>query len=90
MLPIISAAGGPTRHGAGQRRRAAATARPGPATGGAYVFYRNLCPAPAWPLNVLPCVFVGALVAGVVGFAVLRVRRPEVAERAGSFADGLD
>ncbi|MET9662024.1 APC family permease [Streptomyces sp. NPDC006510] len=55
-----------------------------------YVFYRNLWPAPAWPLNVLPYVFVGALVVGIVGFAVLRVRRPEVAERAGTFADDLD
>ncbi|MGW2084730.1 hypothetical protein [Streptomyces sp. NPDC001880] len=55
-----------------------------------YVFYRNLWPVPVWPLNVLPYVFVGALVVGVVGFAVLRVRRPEVAERAGTFADDLD
>ncbi|MEU3651897.1 APC family permease [Streptomyces sp. NPDC032161] len=55
-----------------------------------YVFYRNLWPVPEWPLNVLPYVFVGALVLGVVGFAVLRVRKPEVAERAGTFADDLD
>ncbi|MFD4945675.1 hypothetical protein ACFWNT_24870 [Streptomyces sp. NPDC058409] len=33
---------------------------------------------------------IAALVVGVVGFAVLRVRKPEVAERAGTFADDLD
>ncbi|MEE1807136.1 hypothetical protein PUR32_13090 [Streptomyces sp. BE133] len=64
-------------------RRAATPWRPRPAPSAPW-------PVPAWPLNVLPYVFVGALVVGVVGFAVLRVRKPEVAERAGTFADDLD
>ncbi|MGW1988531.1 APC family permease [Embleya sp. NPDC001921] len=52
-----------------------------------YVFYRNLWPVPESPLNVLPYVFVGALVVGIAGYAILRRRDPQRADRAGTFAD---
>lgn len=53
----------------------------------AYVFYANVFPVPAFPFNTLPYYFLGAMLVGIVGYAVLRVRHPEVAERAGTFAD---
>jgi amino acid transporter len=53
----------------------------------AYVFYVNIFPVPAYPFNTLPYYFLGGLVIGIVGYAILRARHPEVAERAGTFAD---
>ncbi|MBC7517538.1 MAG: APC family permease [Microbacteriaceae bacterium] len=53
----------------------------------AYVFYTNVFPVPAYPLNTLPYWFLATMVVGLVGFAVLRSRRPQVAAQAGSFAD---
>jgi amino acid transporter len=53
----------------------------------AYVFYANVFPVPAYPFNTLPYYFLACLVIGIVGYAILRVRHPEVAERAGTFAD---
>lgn len=55
-----------------------------------YVFYRNVWPVPAAPLDVLPYVFVAALVVGIAGYAILRARNPEAAARAGTFADDAD
>ena len=52
-----------------------------------YVFYRNVWPVPASPLNTLPYVFVAAMVLGLVGYAALFVRAPERARQAGTFAD---
>ena len=52
-----------------------------------YVFYANVFPVPAYPFNTLPYYFLACLVIGIVGYAILRVRHPEVAERAGTFAD---
>jgi amino acid transporter len=52
-----------------------------------YVFYRNVWPVPASPLDKLPYVFVAALVLGVAGYAALFVRAPERARQAGTFAD---
>ncbi|MET7300976.1 hypothetical protein [Embleya sp. NPDC005575] len=49
--------------------------------------HRNLWPVPESALNVLPYVFVGALVVGIAGYAVLRVRDPQRGDRAGTFAD---
>lgn len=53
----------------------------------AYVFYANVFPVPAFPFNTLPYYFLAAMLGGIVGYAVLRARHPEVAERAGTFAD---
>jgi amino acid transporter len=53
----------------------------------AYVFYRNIFPVPAAPMNLLPYVFVAVLVLGIAGFAALRFRDPEAAQRAGTYAE---
>ncbi len=52
-----------------------------------YVFYRNVWPVPASPLDKLPYVFVAALILGLAGYAILFMRAPERAKRAGTFAD---
>jgi amino acid transporter len=52
-----------------------------------YVFYRNVWPIPATPLDSLPIYFIVALIVGVVFFAILRIRKPAVAAQAGTFAD---
>jgi amino acid transporter len=53
----------------------------------AYVFYANVFPIPAFPLNVLPYCFIAAMAVGIAGYLVLKARRPAVAERAGTYAD---
>ncbi len=55
-----------------------------------YVYYRSLVPVPAAPLNALPYYFVAALIVGLAGYAVLCVKDPERAARAGSFADDAE
>lgn len=52
-----------------------------------YVFYSNLFPVPAAPLNALPYYFIALMVIGLAFYAVVKFRRPEAAARAGSFAD---
>jgi amino acid transporter len=52
-----------------------------------YVFYRNVWPIPASPLDTLPVYFIVALIIGVAFFAILRLRKPSVAALAGTFAD---
>lgn len=54
-----------------------------------YTFYKQLVPVPAYPLSVLPYVFIGALMVGVIAFAWLRIRDPETAAKAGTYADDL-
>lgn len=52
-----------------------------------YVFYSNIIPVPAPPLNTLPYYFIALLVAGMVWYFIVKARRPDAAARAGSFAD---
>ena len=52
-----------------------------------YVFYRNVWPIPAPPLDSLPIYFIVALAIGVAFFLILRLRKPAVAAKAGTFAD---
>ena len=52
-----------------------------------YVFYRNVLPVPPSPLNTLPYYFAAFLVVGTVAFLALKARKPDAAERAGTFAD---
>lgn len=52
-----------------------------------YVFYSNIFPAPAAPLNSLPYYFIVLMVIGLAFYAVVKFRRPAAASRAGSFAD---
>lgn len=52
-----------------------------------WVFYQNVIPVPAFPLNVLPYAFLVAFIVGVIGYAVIFVRDPETAAQAGTYAD---
>lgn len=42
-----------------------------------YVFYKNVVPAPASPYNLLPWIFLGALLLGLVGYLFVRVTAPQ-------------
>ena len=52
-----------------------------------YVFYANIIPVPAPPMNRLPYYFIGFMVLGLVWFAFLKVRKPAAVELIGTFAD---
>lgn len=52
-----------------------------------YVFYRNIWPVPPSPLNTLPYYFIVFMILGVGGFFIFKMRHPDIAERAGTFAD---
>ncbi|HEV7870623.1 MAG TPA: APC family permease [Modestobacter sp.] len=49
-----------------------------------YVFYKNVVPVPPSPYNLLPWIFLGVLLAGVVWYLVIRARTPQVAREVGS------
>ncbi|SNS36616.1 amino acid/polyamine/organocation transporter, APC superfamily [Geodermatophilus pulveris] len=49
-----------------------------------YVFYKNVVPSPAWPLNLLPWIYLATLALGMAWYLAVRVRRPEVAREVGS------
>jgi amino acid transporter len=53
----------------------------------AYVFYRNIWPVPPSPVNTLPYYFIVFMILGGGGFLAFKMRHPEIAERAGTFAD---
>ncbi|MCL2471804.1 MAG: APC family permease [Propionibacteriaceae bacterium] len=48
-----------------------------------YVFFANIYPVPAFPLNLMPYLFLATVAAGVVWYLFLRVRRPDVITRIG-------
>jgi len=50
----------------------------------AYVFFANVWPVPAFPLNVIPYLFVLTLAAAVLWFVYLKRRRPEVIQNIGN------
>ena len=52
-----------------------------------YVFYKNVIPVPAYPLNLMPWIFVGLVVVGMAWYAVIRMRKPEIVEEAGTFEE---
>jgi amino acid transporter len=54
-----------------------------------YTFYKQLFPAPPYPLNILPYIFLGCLVLGLLGFVWLLLARPDRARNAGTYADDL-
>jgi amino acid transporter len=54
-----------------------------------YTFYKQLFPAPPYPLNILPYIFLGCLVLGLLGFGWLLLVRPDSARNAGTYADDL-
>jgi amino acid transporter len=52
-----------------------------------YVFYKNVIPVPPTPYNLLPWVFLGALLLGLAWYLTVRVRTPEVADEIGSIEE---
>jgi amino acid transporter len=52
-----------------------------------YVFYKNVVPVPDYPLNLMPWIFLGLVALGLAWYAVVRVRRPQVAAEVGTFEE---
>ena len=53
----------------------------------AYVFYRNVYPAPAWPTNLMPWLFVGVLIIAASWYFIGPARRSKIGERAPVLAE---
>lgn len=49
-----------------------------------YVFFSNFYPVPDFPFNILPLIFAGILLAGLVWYWYLKITNPEVARRVGT------
>lgn len=52
--------------------------------GMAYVFYANVIPIPAFPLNILPWIFLGLVALALAWYAYLKAKHPEVIARIGT------
>jgi amino acid transporter len=52
-----------------------------------YVLFKNVSPVPAYPFNILPLIFVGLLLVGLLRFAWIRVHDPEQAARIGALQE---
>ncbi|WP_449280417.1 APC family permease [Leucobacter sp.] len=50
----------------------------------AYVFFANVWPVPAFPLNVIPYLFVGTMLLAFIRFWWIKANRPEVLENVGN------
>jgi hypothetical protein len=50
----------------------------------AYIFFANVWPVPAFPLNLIPYLFVASMLIGFAWFARIRRIRPEVLARIGN------
>lgn len=50
----------------------------------AYIFFANVWPVPAFPLNLLPYLFVATMLVGILWFMRVRKLRPEVLARIGN------
>ncbi|MFI2563456.1 APC family permease [Paenarthrobacter sp. NPDC018779] len=50
----------------------------------AYIFFANVWPVPAFPLNLIPYLFVASMLAGFAWFARIRRIRPDVLTRIGN------
>ena len=50
----------------------------------AYVFFANVWPIPAFPINVLPYLFAATMLLAFIRFWWLRAKRPEVLQRIGN------
>lgn len=49
-----------------------------------YVIFSNFYPVPEFPFNILPLIFGGILLAGLLWYWYLKVTKPEVARRVGT------
>ncbi|HYO03346.1 MAG TPA: hypothetical protein VET27_16325 [Mycobacterium sp.] len=50
----------------------------------AYVFFANVWPVPAWPLNVIPYLFLATMIAAVAWYRYRVARRPEIVANIGN------
>lgn len=50
----------------------------------AYVFFANVWPVPAFPINIIPYLFLATLLLAFVRFWWIKVNRPEVLEKVGN------
>ncbi|WP_244302951.1 hypothetical protein [Leucobacter coleopterorum] len=50
----------------------------------AYVFVANVYPVPAFPINVIPYIFVATMLLAFVRFWWIKVNRPEVLNNVGN------
>lgn len=49
-----------------------------------YVFFANVWPVPAWPLNVIPYLFLATMIAAVAWYRFRVARRPEIVANIGN------
>ncbi|MCU1569577.1 MAG: amino acid permease [Naasia sp.] len=54
-----------------------------------YVFFANVWPVPAWPLNVIPYVFLITMLVAVAWYGYLAKNRPQVIEAIGNAEDDV-
>jgi hypothetical protein len=54
------------------------------AVGLGYVIVSNFYPVPEYPFNILPFIYGGILLAGLLWYGYLRWTKPDVAERIGT------
>lgn len=52
--------------------------------GMAYVFYANVIPVPAYPLNILPWIVLALVVVALIWYSIVKSQRPEVIARIGT------
>jgi amino acid transporter len=50
----------------------------------AYVFFANVWPVPAWPLNVIPYLFLATMIAAYAWYKYRTTSRPEVLANIGN------
>ena len=50
----------------------------------AYVFFANVWPVPAFPLNVIPYLFLLTMILALTRFVYLKQKRPDVIARIGN------
>ena len=49
-----------------------------------YVFYKNVVPVPDPPMNLMPWIFLAALLLGLAWYATVRIRNPQVLAEVGT------
>ena len=50
----------------------------------AYVFFANVWPVPAFPINILPYLFIGTMLLAFLRFWWIKANRPEVLKNVGN------
>jgi amino acid transporter len=52
-----------------------------------YVFYKNVIPVPPFPLNLMPWIFLGLILLGMLWYAIERIRKPQLVAEVGTFEE---